>query len=194
LAVDPAKLQEREPMSNDTIISTIATFVATFLGAFFGLWLNYRYDRYKSKKSEDEDRQKMMTTLGHELVLVQKRIQDFVNLAGEYEALAAKINAANPNASSYVAAFPDIRLDRQAMDTSIHSGKLFLLDQSMFEALAEQYRRIDVVNRSSDDLRAIARAPVNRDYLPMIEALRGTVLGTSQNLLESIPSMAALLK
>jgi len=161
---------------------------------FLALGLTYRYDKRKARQSEDEDRRKVLSTIRNELAVDLKRIEGFLASAGEYQALARKLNAANPTEPGHIALFPDIRLDRSAMDTAIFSGKLFLLDQPTFEALSEEYRRIDVVNGTSNELRAIARAPVTRDYIPMIANLRGTALGTVENLRKSIPELRELLE
>lgn len=81
-----------------------------------------------------------------------------------------------------------MRLERAALDTAIFSGKLFLLDGDALEKLYENYRRIDVVNRNSDDLRAIARRPVTKEYVPMIESLATVTTGYMKNLQDSIPA------
>jgi hypothetical protein len=139
------------------------TFAATFLGAFLALGLTYLYDRHKNAKSENDDRLKMLRTICHELGRNLKQIEETLKSAKAYEELAAELNKDSPAGTSYLAPFPDIRLRRAALDTAI-SGRFFLLDQHDFEEVSEQYRRIDVINRNSDDLRAIARAPVNKDY------------------------------
>jgi hypothetical protein len=172
----------------------VVTFVATFLGAFLGLGLTYLYDRYKIKKSESEDRQKMIRTICHELARNLRLIETTLSSAKEYAELANQLNENTPSGTGYLAAFPDVRLERAAIDTAIFSGRLFLLDQKTFEEVSEQYRRVDVVNLASSELRAIARAPVNKDYLPMIQSLRGTSAGTMENLLKSIPAVLASLE
>jgi hypothetical protein len=172
------------------------TFASTFLGAFLALALTYFYDKHKSRVAEQEERLKVLNTVRHELTRNLERIDEYFQSEKDaiYGGLEADLNQSAKSERGHFVLIPDIRLERSALDTAIFSGRLFLLSEEILESLSENYRRVDVVNRNSDDLRAIARAPVNEEFKPMIANLAGVTRGTMQNLQESLKKATVALQ
>jgi hypothetical protein len=168
--------------------------LTTFLGAFLALGLTYIYDRHKAKTAEREERAKVLRTIRHELNENLERIRRYFTSEEEaYAALEAKLNIDSGQGVGYLAVTADIRLERTALQTAIFSGRLFLLAPEILEALYENYRRIDVVNQTSDDIRAIARNPVSREHAPMIQSLVTVRRGYLENLRDSLPGAVSTL-
>ena len=177
-------------LTNDAIVS----FLTTFFGAFLALGLTYFYDKYKAKEIERSDRHKVLATVSSELTRNLETIKRTIRDEADYIELQEKLNKAKVSDIGYLAVAPDIRLDRAALDTAIFSGKLFLLNQNTLETLSENYRRVDVINRCSDELRSMARVPLTKDYFPMFQNLIGVTRGYMDNLSKSIPETTEKLK
>ena len=172
------------------------SFATTFLGAFLALGLTYVYDRRKARLAEQEDRRKVLNTVRVELEGALQRITRFFQQESDaFDTLQSDVNASKSKGTGHLAVIPDVRLDRIAMDTAIFSGKLFLLNEETLELLSETYRRIDVVNRSSDELRVIARSPLTSEHMPMVQGLvatgRGTMSNLQQSLSQALPKLVA---
>jgi hypothetical protein len=171
-------------MSTEEILVNFAT---TFSGAFLAIGLTYFYDKHKAQAQERDDRGKVLNTIQHELELNLERIEGLHNQEREYAKLEGRLNEAKIEGAGYLAVVPDIKLERAAFDTAIFSGKLFLLDQGSLKMLSEEYRKIDVVNKNSGDLRAIGRGPVDKQYIPTIQSLVVVSRGYMEHLQKSIP-------
>jgi hypothetical protein len=165
----------------------LGNLLSTFVGAFLALALTYLYDRHKARRLEQDERRKVLSTIKHELASNLERIEQFLKDTSAYKGLENDMNKAEIPGAGRFLAIPDVRLERVALDTMLFSGKFFLLDQEILEIVTENYRRSDVVNRSSDDVRAIARGPVDQRHVPIIAALNGIVAGTIGNLRSSLP-------
>ena len=174
---------------------SLVSFATTFLGAFLALGLTYVYDKHKGKQRERDDRRKVMNTIRYEMAGNVERIERFFKSESDaFQQLENETNESKSSDVGYIKLVPDIRLERAALDTAIYSGKLFLLTEEVLKMLAENYRRIDVVNRTSDDLRVIARGPLSKQHVPMIQALVTTSRGYMQNLQDSLPEAIAKLR
>ena len=165
----------------------LLSFATTFFGAFLALGLTYWYDKRQDRDRELNDKIKVQHTLKHELKRVFAMIKDYIDSKDAYIDLQNKMNEANISGTGQVLVFSHIQLPKAAFDTALFSGKFFLLGENILEIVMEQYRRMDVVNDTADDLRRIATKPQSRDSLPIIGSLSGVLDGTLNNLLESLP-------
>jgi hypothetical protein len=136
-----------------------------------------------------------MNTIRYEMAGNLERVERFFKSESEaFQQLESEVNESKPNAVGYLKVVPDTRLEHAALDTAIYSGKLFLLTEEVLKLLSENYRRIDVVNPNTADLRAIALGPLNREPLPMIQGLVTTSRRYLQNLQDSLPAAIAKLR
>jgi hypothetical protein len=83
-----------------------------------------------------------------------------------------------------------LNLQRLAMDTASFSGKLFLLEEDLLEAITNAYGKIDAVNIYSNELRDMALGPMKRAYLDQKLAVIDVAV---DNLLEFLPQLIAVI-
>jgi hypothetical protein len=144
----------------------------------------------RQNEEAEDDKRNVLTAIKHELTknlqLIDKLESDIKR--GIYEDLQDQMEKAKiPGAGRFIV-LPHVKLARMALDTAIHSGKYFSLKDDIAELIKEGYRRIDVVNEWSDQLRTIGNTSHDSSSIPIIGSLYGTIEGTIGNLKKSLPA------